>query len=85
MTGTGGDGKFHKSRVISSLVNDLLVSKYGWSYLELWDNYFHTLKQFIIQQMHKYIFHRYNWNYYKIFKIAPTCFGSQGIYHQRAL
>jgi hypothetical protein len=43
------------------------------------------LKHFIIQQMHKYIIHRYNYNYYKIFKIAPTCFGSQGIHHQGAL
>ena len=46
------------------------------------------LKHFIIQQMHKYIIRRYNYNYYKIFKIfniAPTCFGSQGIHHQGAL
>jgi len=42
------------------------------------------LKDFIIQQMHKYIIRRYNKNYYKIFKIAP-CFGSQGIHHQGAL
>ena len=28
--------------------------------------------------MHKYIIRRYNYNYYKIFKIAPTSFGSQG-------
>jgi len=43
------------------------------------------LKHFIIQQMHKCIIRRYNQNYYKIFKIAPTCFGSQGIRHQGAL
>jgi hypothetical protein len=46
------------------------------------------LKHFIIQQMHKYIIRRYNQNYYKIFKIfkiAPTCFGSQGIHYQGAL
>ena len=24
-------------------------------------------------------------NHFKIFKIAPSCFGSQGIHHQRAL
>jgi len=38
--------------------------------------------------MHKYIIRRYNLNYYKIFemfKIASTCFGSQGIHHQGAL
>ena len=40
------------------------------------------LKHFIIQQMHKYIFRRCNSNYYKIFKIAPKYFGSQGIHHQ---
>jgi len=40
---------------------------------------------FIIQQMHKYIIRRYNLNYYKIFQIAPTCFGSQGIHHQGPL
>ena len=43
------------------------------------------LKHFIIHQMHKYIIRRYNQNYYKIFKIAPTCFGSQGIHHQGTL
>jgi len=46
------------------------------------------LKHFIIQQMHKYIIRRYNWNYYKIFKIfkiPPTGFGSQGILNQGAL
>jgi len=32
-----------------------------------------------------YIIRRYNYNYCKIFKIAPTCFGSQGIHHQGAL
>jgi len=42
-------------------------------------------KHIIIQQMHKYIICRYNENYYKTFKIAPTCFGSQGIHHQGAL
>jgi len=46
--------------------------------------YSSTLKHFIIQQMHKYIIRRYNYTYYKIFKIAPTCFGSQGIHHQGA-
>jgi hypothetical protein len=45
----------------------------------------YRLKHFIIQQMHKYIIRRYNWNYYNIFKIAPTYFGSQGIHHQGAL
>jgi len=35
--------------------------------------------------MHEYIIHKYNYNYYKIFKIAPTCFGSQAIHHQGAL
>ena len=47
-----------------------------------------TLKHFIIQQMHKYILRRYNYNYYKIFKIykiTPTHFGSQAILHQAAL
>jgi len=43
------------------------------------------LKHFIIQQIHNYIIHRYNYIYYEIFKIAPTCFGSQGIHHQGAL
>jgi len=46
------------------------------------------LKHFIIQQMHKYVIRRYNYNYYKIFKIfkiALTCFGSQGIHHQGTL
>ena len=31
------------------------------------------------------IIRRYNYNYYKIFKIAPTCSGSQEIHHQGAL
>jgi len=35
--------------------------------------------------MHKYIIRIYNQNYYKIFKIAPTCFGSQGIHHQQQI
>jgi len=35
--------------------------------------------------MHKYIIRRYNWNYYKIYKIAQKRFGSQGIHHQGAL
>ena len=39
------------------------------------------IKHFIIQQMHKYIIRRYTYNYYKIFKIAPTRFVSQGIHH----
>jgi len=46
------------------------------------------LKRFIIQQMHKYIIRRYNQNYYKIFKIfkiAPTYFGSQEFHHQGAI
>ena len=43
------------------------------------------LKHFIIQQMHKNIIRRYNYSYYEIFKIAPTCFRSQGIHHQGAL
>jgi len=43
-----------------------------------------TVKHFIIQQMHKYIICRYDWNY-KIFESAPTCFGSQRIHHQGAL
>jgi len=34
--------------------------------------------------MHKYTIRRYNQNY-KIFKSAPTYFGSQRIYHQGAL
>ena len=32
----------------------------------------------------QYTISRYNWNY-KIFKSAPTCFGSQRIHHQGAL
>ena len=47
--------------------------------------YSSTLKYFIIQKMHKYIIRRYNYTYYKIFKIAPTCFGSKGVHHQGAL
>jgi len=47
--------------------------------------YSSTLEHFIIQQMHKYIIIRYNYTYYKIFQIAPTCFGSHIIYHQGAL
>ena len=35
--------------------------------------------------MHKYIIRKYKYNYYKLFKIAPTCFGSQGIHHQGVL
>jgi len=35
-----------------------------------------TFTHFIIQRTHKYIIRRYNYNY-KIFKSAPTCFGSQ--------
>jgi len=35
--------------------------------------------------MYKYIIRRYNYNYFKIFKIAPTCFESQGIHHQGAV
>jgi len=35
--------------------------------------------------MHKYIIRGYNYIYYKIFKNASTCFGSQGIHHQGAL
>jgi hypothetical protein len=48
----------------------------------------YKLKYFIIQQMNKYIIGRCNQIYYKIlkiFKIAPTYFGSQGIHHQGAL
>jgi len=47
-----------------------------------------SLKHFIIQQMHKYVIRRYSkiiTKYLKIFKIAPTYFGSQGIHHQRSL
>ena len=35
--------------------------------------------------MHKYIIRRYNYNYYKIFKIAPTYFRSKEIHHQGAI
>ena len=44
----------------------------------------HQWQNFIIQQMHKYVIRRYNTNY-KIFKSAPTYFGSQRIHHQGAL
>jgi len=35
--------------------------------------------------MYKYIIRTYNYNNFKIFKIAPTCFESQGNHHQGAL
>jgi len=43
-----------------------------------------TYKYFIVQLMHNYIRRRKIWNY-RIFKSAPTCFGSQRIHHQGAL
>jgi len=43
-----------------------------------------TYKNFFIQLMHKYIIRIHNKNY-KIFKSAPTYFGSQRIHHQAFL
>jgi len=42
------------------------------------------IKHFFYPTNEQYIICRYNWNY-KIFKSAPTCFGSQRIHHQGTL
>jgi len=42
------------------------------------------IKQFYYPTNAQYIIFRYNQNY-KIFKSAPTCFGSQRIHHQGAM
>ena len=43
------------------------------------------IKHIFIELMHNYVICRQNENYYKLFKIAPKCFGSQRIHHQGAL
>jgi hypothetical protein len=69
----------------AQLWNEVLVFQLPPGLLHQTSRIITLLKHFIIQQLHKYIIRRYNYNYYKIFKTAPTCFGSQGIHHRGTL
>jgi len=56
---------------VSVLSSSNLSLKHAYMNLHVCTVHQWRLKHFIIQQMHKYIIRRYDWNYYKIFEIAP--------------
>jgi len=76
-------------------VHPTFIVRFGWnSVQEIYEQSFRSIFMFVPcindnWTLHyptnaQYIICRYNQNY-KIFKSAPTCFGSQRIHHQRAL
>ena len=71
-----GVGFFYDVVSVTTAVLKVMIRRAQWLRLQML-----TFQHY----MHKYTIRSYNWNYYKIFKIAPTRFGSQGIHHQGAL